>query len=91
MRHISSLLKMNPLFTERRIRNNKHSVLEDIWELTGGKNSRTMFFIKTSKIPIEKLLQFKKEALTSDNFSRAFYGKVKFYNISLDKESKNVV
>ncbi len=90
MNNIKDLLaNQSQLFPDRQIRNNDHLVKEEIWELLVKENPklvRKMFFIKTSKIPVHKLLQFKKESEQTTNFSKAFYGKVKYFNINLDKK-----
>ena len=69
---------------DRKIKNNLHLIKEEIWDILTKDNpklSRKMYFIKVSKVPDHKLLQFKKEALKTDNFNKAFYSKVKGYNI----------
>lgn len=90
MNNIKDLLSnQSQLFPDRHIKNNDHLLKEEIWELLVKENPklvRKMFFIKTSKVPIHKLLQFKKEAEQTPSFSKSFYGKVKFYNINLDKK-----
>lgn len=92
MNKINDILKNHHseiLFNDKQIKNNTHLIKEEIWsiiEQDSPKNSRKLFFIKTSKIPDHKLLQFKKEALAKDNFCKVFYGKCKFYNINLDKK-----
>jgi len=88
MNNIKDLLaNQSQLFPDKQIRNNVHLLKEEIWELLVKENPklvRKMFFIKTSKVPIHKLLQFKKEAEQAPSFSKAFYGKVKYFNIALD-------
>lgn len=90
MNNIKEFLKQNTLFEDKKVRNNLDLLKEEIWELLLKENPklvRKMFFIKTSKIPVHKLLQFKKESEQTTNFSKAFYGKVKYYNIQLDQKT----
>lgn len=87
MNNIKHLLNQQPLFEDRQIKNNRHLLLEEIWqeiEKEAPKNSRKMFFIKVAKIPDHKLLQIKKKAEEADSFSQCFYGLVKWQNKKLD-------
>lgn len=69
-------------------RNAQETVKEEIWEIISKVNpkaSRKMFFIKTAGVPTDELLSIKKWALSTDNFSKAFYGAIKNYHIKNKK------
>lgn len=64
-------------------RNALEDLKEQIWQhLKGKKFSRKMFFIKSSGIPLEDLLNIKKWAESTDDFSRAYYGAIKKYHLT---------
>jgi len=72
---------------DKNIRNNTDLIKEEIWEIIEKempKANRKMFFIKTSKIPNHKLLEFKKTAEKAENFCQCFYGLVKWQNKKID-------
>jgi len=76
---------------DKKVRNNTDVIKEEIWDIVEKENpeaSRKMFFIKVSKLPDNKLLEYKKWALTTDNFCRAFYGMVKKWNKQHDLQIK---
>jgi len=74
--------------TTRKVRNNRHVILEEIWDEierhSDKKPSRRLFFIKTAKIADHKLLAMFKDAKRQTNFCQAFYGFTKHANRVID-------